>query len=297
MIKLLIAATLLLYSICLPAQTFRSAYDFDAPILIAELTDELEEISGLGVAPDHTGELLAVQDELGKVYRLNAESGQLLWSIDFWKEGDYEGIEAVGDDIWVVKSTGTLYKISRAGKPDQSVDKFNTDLTGDNDVEGLAYDIRQHRLLLACKRDAKDDGNDKDGRYIYAFDLQNNTLSKKPVYDIKRKAINTYLADAGKTEGYEQLYSFFSAEEKYDLAPSALAVHPLTGDLYLTSSVGKILMVLSPDGEILDLRRLKEQDFPQPEGLAFGPDGTLYISSEAKGKTKARIYRLPMLKG
>lgn len=292
MIKLLLSVLLFLSTLNLRAQVPSVSYDFDSPTLVAEMPDELAEISGLGVATDHGNELLAVQDELGKFYRLNAATGQVLWSIDFWKEGDYEGVEAVGEEIWVVKSTGTLYKISKPGKPDQSVDKFNTDLTGDNDVEGLTYDPKNKRLLLACKRDAKDDGNDKDGRYIYAFDLQSNTLSKDPVFAIQRKAVNDYLANCDKTVGYEKLCRFFSTEEKYDLAPSSLAVHPLTGDLYLTSSVGKILMALSPEGKILDLRRLDKNNFPQPEGLAFAPDGTLFISTEAKGRAKARLYRL-----
>lgn len=273
------------------SQSAPSSYDFTSPTLVAELPDELAEISGLSVAYDRPDEFLAVQDESGKVYRLNA-AGRVLWSIDFWKDGDYEGIEVVDKDIWVVKSTGTLYHIIRPGQPDQRVEKYNTALTGDNDVEGLAYDRANNRLLLACKQDADDDGNAKDGRYIFAFDLATKTLADDPVYGIQRTAVNDYLTGATWSANHEKLTAFFSAEEKYDLAPSALAIQPGTGNLYLTSSVGKILMVLSPAGDILELHRLKKSYFAQPEGLAFAPDGTLYISTEAKGKAKARIFKL-----
>ncbi len=275
---------------CVHAQT--SSYDFDNPRLVAELPDELDEISGLSLSPRGSQELLAVQDEEGKVYRLNTRTGQMMGAFTFWKDGDYEGIEAVGQDIWVVKSTGTLYRIRNAGMVDQEVEKYNGDLSGENDVEGLAYDAPRNRLLLACKRDADDDGNDKDGRYIYAFDLTTNTLSDRPVYAIAREAVRSYLGTCPKTSKHPKLCSFFIEQDDYDLAPSAVAVHPTTGQLYLVSSVGKILMILNASGQIDYLHKLDKDTYAQPEGLAFGADGTLYISSERKGDRPARLYQL-----
>ena len=284
----------LLLFVCLSGSCFSAkaqSFDYAHPELMGTLPSELDEISGLTIAHDRQDELLAVQDEDGKVFRINKD-GRVLWSIDFWKEGDYEGIEVVGPDIWVVKSTGTLYHITDIGLPNQHVDKYNTALTSDNDVEGLAYDEPANRLLLACKRDAKDDGNDKDGRYIFAFDLSTKKLHPKPVYSIQRKAINQFLGRMEANEDRDKLNAFFSEEEKYDLAPSALAIQPGTGNLYLTSSHGKVMMVISPAGDILELWRLPKRHLPQPEGLAFGPDGSLYVSTEAKGKSEARIFRL-----
>ncbi len=268
------------------------AYNFDAPHLVGNLDTELDEISGLSLAPGQRHELLVVQDELGKVFRLNAKTGAILWATTFWKDGDYEGVEAVGEDIWVVKNTGTLYQIKDAGKPEQSVEKYNTELTSDNDVEGLAYDASRNRLLLACKKDAKDDGNDKDGRYIFAFDLAKKKLSKQPAFAIEREAVANFLASCTKTTKHEKLCSFFVQNDAFDLAPSAIAVHPITGELFITSSVGKVLMVLNPNGQIAYLHKLDKSFFPQPEGLAFQADGTLFISTEKKKGAPARVYRL-----
>ena len=267
------------------------SYDFDAPQLVGNLSAELNEISGLSLTVDGK-ELLGVQDESGKVFRLNPRNGVVNWATTFWKDGDYEGVEAVGNDIWVVKNTGTLYRISNAGLPEQTVAKFNTELTSENDVEGLTYDPLRNRLLLACKRDARDDGNDKDGRYIFAFDLATETLGKNPVYAIKREAVERYLASCPKTSKHEKLCSFFMQRDEFDLAPSAIAVHPTTGQLYITSSVGKVIMVLNANGTIDYLHKLDKQYFPQPEGLAFAPDGTLYISTEKKKDAPARVYSL-----
>lgn len=279
----------------LSGQSAAKDYNYDSPKLIGDLPAELDEISGLSLAPGHRNELLAVQDEQGKLFRINAKTGGLLWAISFWKDGDYEAVEAVGEDIWVAKSTGTLYHITNAGKPNQDVEKYNTILSGDNDVEGLAYDSKRNRLLLACKKDAKDDGNDKNGRYIYAFDLKTKTLSDRPVFAIEREAVKNFLGKCEKTTEHEKLCDFFISRDEYDLAPSAIAVHPKTGQLFITSSVGKVLMVLNPDGQIDHLQRLNKKLFAQPEGMAFDPDGTLYISTEKKKEAHARVYRLDYL--
>lgn len=271
------------------AQT--GGYDFDAPRLIGNMVDDLDEISGLSMAPNGR-ELLSVQDEEGKVFRISLRNGAVSLATTFWKDGDYEGIEAVGNDIWVVKNTGTLYRITAPGTPRQDVTKFNTELNSDNDVEGLAYDPTRRRLLLACKRDARDDGNDKDGRYIFAFDLRTETLNPDPIFAIKREAVERFLASCPKTNKHDKLCSFFVQRDEFDLAPSALAVHPVTGQLFVTSSVGKVLMVLQPNGTIGYLHKLDKSLFPQPEGLAFAPDGTLFISTEKKKEAPARVYRL-----
>lgn len=270
----------------------QGAYNFDAPHLVGNLEKELDEISGLSLAPGHRQELLVVQDELGKIFRLNAKTGAILWAATFWKDGDYEGVEAVGEDIWVVKNTGTLYQVKNAGKPDQSVEKFNTKLTSENDVEGLAYDANRNRLLLACKKDAKDDGNDKNGRYVFAFDLATKTLGENPAFAIEREAVERYLAVCTRTNKHDKLCSFFVKRDEFDLSPSAIAIHPITGELFITSSVGKVLMILSPNGQITSLHKLDKSFFPQPEGLAFDADGTLFISTEKKKDAPARVYRL-----
>jgi DNA-binding beta-propeller fold protein YncE len=122
--------------------------------------------------------------------------------------------------------------------------------------------------------------------------LATKTLSKNPVFAIELEAVKNYLAACEKTTGHERLCDFFISRDEYDLAPSALAVHPLTGQLFLTSSVGKVLMVLNTDGQIDYMERLNKKLFAQPEGLAFAEDGTLFISTEKKKEAYAKVYRL-----
>ncbi|MGB3800507.1 MAG: hypothetical protein WA952_11895, partial [Lewinella sp.] len=107
----------------------------------------------------------------------------------------------------------------------------------------------------------------KENRYIFSFDLATSRLDEEPAYTFPR-------------------YNKFS--------PSGLAIHPLSGNLYLTSSVGKQLGVISPQGKVELLVNLPRKFFPQPEGICFTADGTMYISSEARDGKPGRIYRLPL---
>jgi len=65
--------------------------------------------------------------------------------------------------------------------------------------------------------------------------------------------------------------------------PSAIAIHPFTGNIYLLSNIGRILVVYSGDGELLDVVYLSKDIFSQPEGMCFDKEGDLYISNEANG--------------
>jgi uncharacterized protein YjiK len=70
--------------------------------------------------------------------------------------------------------------------------------------------------------------------------------------------------------------------KKKKLKPSGLAIHPRTGNLYVIASVGKMLLVLSPEGRLLHAERLDKDLFEQPEGIAFDLQGNLYIASEGE---------------
>ena len=76
-------------------------YRFDQPVARFEMPDALREISALTVLPD--GQLGAVQDEDGDLYVLSAETGRIEAVIPFGPPGDYEGIEFVGDRLFVLR--------------------------------------------------------------------------------------------------------------------------------------------------------------------------------------------------
>jgi uncharacterized protein YjiK len=52
------------------------------------------------------------------------------------------------------------------------------------------------------------------------------------------------------------------------------------------------VIILNREGNIQHVRRLDKDIFPQPEGMTFTEDGTLYVSTEASDDEPARLYRL-----
>lgn len=234
-------------------------YALDAPDAVAELPAALVEISGLAWVSD--GRLAAVHDEAGVVYTLDAATGAVVSEDGFHEPADFESVEATPDGLWALRSNGTLYALSADGATEH-----DTPLKGRCDAEGLAYDAADARLLVACKEDPGD-GLGRV-RAIYAFDLATETLSEAPVFQIERAAV----------------------DGAQNFKPSALAVHPSTGHVYVLSSVRPAVAVLDRAGALVALADLPAGTFPQPEGLAFAPDGTLYVSTEGDGGV-ARLAR------
>jgi len=276
---------------------FSSKYKLDEPDGTLVLSKKLVEISGLSLSPYQTL-LCAVQDEDGKVFFMDKESGELREEIKFWKEGDYEGVEVVGDDVYVVKSTGTIYEINKIGSTEQKVTKYNSFLGKKNDVEGLCYDAPRHRLLLACKGTPATGQSMENLRFkkvIYGFDLNTKQLDSLPAFTIELNDFQHYLKQEDITlANREKLEKIFSQEsEDINFNPSAIAIHPYSGNIYMTSSVGKIMIVINPEGEMLYMEKMDKKIHPQPEGMTFDADGTLYISNEGK-KGKAVIHYFKM---
>lgn len=268
------------------ASGFQFKYQLDNPSETFKLPKKLSEISGLSLSND--GEyLLAVNDEKGRVYFVNKKTGELDEEEKFAKSGDFEGVEEVGNKLYLVRSNGKINKIT--DRDEDTEVKFNTPLNSNHDVEGLGYDSQNNRLLLACKNRAGLDGKIKDKRAIYAFDLATEEMLEEPVYLIDRDSIKTYLKLSKRL--VDGVLEIISPDEVSDaFAPSGIAEHPLTGNIYIVASVGKLLVVLSPSGTILHLEKLDRDYHKQPEGICFDKDGTLYISTEGR-KGKGKIYR------
>lgn len=235
-------------------------YRLGHPDFIDELPEDLDEISGLSYYKDH--QVLGVQDEKGIIFVYDFARKEVVRKIKFEKKGDYEGVESVKNKIYVLRSNGDLYKVKNIDEDDQSTKEYDTKLKSKNDTEGLAYDKKNKRLLIACKEKWKIDGGGKKYRSIYAFDLKDKKLDKKAVFKIEIEKV------LEKVKGS-------------DFKPSGLSVHPISGDIYIIDSVGKLLVVLNRDGKLTEVIRLKEKLFNQPEGITFLPNGDLLISNES----------------
>ena len=109
-------------------------------------------------------------------------------------------------------------------------------------------------------------------------------MIKEPVYYIDRRLFNGKFK---KETNYQKMEKSFDKKDKAaDFGPSGIAIHPKTREIYIISSVGKLLVILDKKGNLKYFEKLNADIFKQPEGICFEQDGTLYISSEGKsGKT------------
>ncbi len=243
-------------------------YNFNAPSHTFDMPSVLKEISGICLSADENM-WYAVQDETASIYLIDAKSGAVQAIQSFGTKGDFEDIARVGNDVYVVKSDGTIAELKNFNSPQQIVTLYRTSLEKENDVEGLCYDSLQQRLLVACK--GVTDAANK--RSIYAFSLSAKTLSAQPVYTIDTDSLSLFVKGLDKDE-----------QGTLRLGPSAIAIHPQTGELYVLSSVNKVLLILGSDGAIRHVEILDNSIHMQPEGITFRHDGGLYISNEGKKK-------------
>jgi uncharacterized protein YjiK len=250
-------------------------YDFSGDNSKAvTLPKKLNEISGLAITGDDR--LFTHNDEVGTVYELDIMTCEILNEFYLGEKKikkDFEGIAVVKDSLFLVTSSGEIYKFSYTDD-DKNKDfkKFNTILSAKNNVEGLCYDKATNSLLIACKDFA---GKKlKEYKAVYSFDLTIYKLLEEPRF----------------------LMNLDSLENKFNInnfSPTGIEVHPYNGNVFVLSSNEKAIVELSSDGKLLNAVKLKSKNHPQPEGIAFLPDLSLLISDEGKGK-KAKVTFLTL---
>jgi uncharacterized protein YjiK len=255
-------------------------YDLENPNhIITLVSEELKEISGL--SPTESDDIFcAIADERGEVFFVDCKGGGAISrKVLFREKGDFEGVEMVGKTLYAVKSDGDIFEVKHWDNPAKmSVENYKTPLKKEDDVEGLAYDKNRNALLLACKSDP----SNAAPRHVFAFSLKEKLLSEKPVYTIDPETVNNLLP--------------YNSEDKNNFfSPSGIAVHPISGDLFVISTSLKRLVVLDhQSGNIRKVVRLDKKLLPQPEGISFDKAGNLYLSSEGK-KGEGSILRFNFL--
>ncbi|MFT7592371.1 MAG: hypothetical protein ACI9UJ_002306 [bacterium] len=203
--------------------------------------------------------VVAIQDEMAHIYYVDLQTGKILDQFDFGKNADFEGVAAHNQYFYVLRSDGTIFKVSQTSVTEQFKFKHNKHF----DFEGMCLDESKNRLLVACKEHG--DKDKRDHIFIYSFLLDSGTYDKKPSFKIKLEKVHK------------------------NFKPSGIAIHP-NGNIYVISSFSKTLLVLSPNGDILNHEQLNEYIIHQPEGITFNSNGDLYVSNE-RTETSANILK------
>ncbi len=250
----------------------KKQYDLQHPKQRWDLPNDLHEISGLSFY--QKDQLACIQDEHGTLYIYSLKENKIIRKEDFGDDGDYEGVEMVNKDAYILQSNGNVYHFTLGHSGIGEVDKIKTHLSKKNNAEGLGLHPGFYELLIACKDDPDSKKYEmKKGRSVFRIDLKENDFKKKPRYFVDRKKYSDMLEKKG-----------LSTKKHIPFKPSGIAVHPENGFVFLIGSVGKIMVILNTEGEIDDLIPLDRKVLSQPEGICFAPNGDLFISSEGRGK-------------
>ena len=254
-------------------QLNRIKYDLESPDKKYKLHYDLEEISGLSYYQE--GKIACIQDENGILFIYDLEDESIVREIKFAKDGDYEGLTLVKEMAYVIKSNGEI-SYFKLDPNSEKIDakKVKTPLSTKNDVEGLCYLKNTDEFLISCKGKGDHGKFDVKGKAFYSLNRTNLTFTPSPVFTIRQSSLEKF---------FEENKDNYATKHSPELNPSAVAQHPVSGDLFILSAKDRILLITDLDGKIIDLAILNKKLFRQPEGICFDPKGNLFIASEGDG--------------
>ena len=265
----------------LPGDSVLAGYSLEDESLSQwRLPNRLKEISGLAVTAD--GRVFAVADEAAIVYELDLERGRIHKSFAYGDpvlRGDFEGIAVDGSVIYLVTSDGTIVSGRDGANGDKlAYTSYETGVGAECEIEGLATDRQNRRLLLACK--TLRPSRSIDELAVFAWSIADRVLDPGATIVVP---VRTILHELRMNR----------------LNPSGVAVDAKSGHLLLVAARQRALVELSPDGQLVAATELPlTARHRQPEGLAMLSDGRLLIADEG-GSHKGRlgIYRADRAEG
>lgn len=237
-----------------------------------KLGEDLDEISGIRYDPS-VPRIVAQNDEEGRLYSVEPTTGKITGHSSFHDGGDFEDLAWDGQYWYIMRSNGNLFRISGAFTDSVDKNQFKLHLPGYNNFESLFFEPADKKLYLICKQCEADSGK---AISVHAFNTETATYDSGAV---GRMIPDRSLLPAGM-------------DPAEIIKPSAAAVHPITGELYIMCSVNRLLIVADRNWTWKKVYALDKEWFKQPEGMSFAPNGDLYVSNEARSGTP-NILHIP----
>ena len=227
-------------------------------VRVLSLPQSLSEISGLAVASPNS--LFAHDDEQGAVSEVDVATGRVVRSFTFGGRGDYEGIAARDNRIFVITSEGILSSFQAAAEgATVRPDTVDTGAGEQCEIEGLSLSPRPNELLILCKEIR---GRGNRGRLlILSWSIEGRRLAPQPFVD----------ADLSDALG----------ENRRGFAPSSIDWDASRRRIVIVSARNRLLLQLDENGRVVGQRVLDANRHPQAEGVAVMPNGALAVADEA----------------
>ena len=233
-------------------------YNLNKPV-VYRLPQSLDEISGV-VYNQRDNSVLAINDEHGWLYKVHLKDEMDIERWQYFKGADFEDLALVDSTFYVLESNGNIIRFKFVRPDSVTVQEFDFPGEGKNEFEILYHDKGKRQLVLLCKDCEADD---KNSLTAYAFNLDSSAFATGPVYVMDIRKIEKIMD-----------------EKKLRFKPSAATIHPLTNELYIISSINKVLVIADVMGIPKAVYRIDPKLYKQPEGMAFTPNGDLIVSNE-----------------
>ncbi len=233
--------------------------DYQATIQGKVISGIDDDLSALTFDPDRNS-LIAVTNGKPHWLELSLE-GELLRAIPLVGFGDPEAIEYISEGVYVI-SDERLQRLLRVEVNEQTtvIDaaraqqlSLGIDLNGNKGFEGLAYDTAGKRLFVAKERDP-----------VRIYEISGFPYTEPtPSVHINEHHARLFVRDL-----------------------SSLQFDERSGHLLALSDESRLVVELDSNGQPLSSLSLSagkhglKRNVPQAEGIAMGPDGTLYLVSE-----------------
>lgn len=257
-----ILITVLLLSCTINERKYKPVADFRYDLLnpfVIKLPDRLAEISGLSYYPNDTS-VFAIEDENAFLYKISLTTNEIKrWKFD--KRHDFEDVVLHDSVFYILISNGDVETV-RFGKGDSIITgKFIFPQQGkkSNEFESLYFDDSLQQMTLLCK-DCADDN--KKTISAWSLDIKNGIYTPS-VIKIDVRPISQELD-----------------QKKIKLKPSAAALNPATGELYMLEAINNLLIITDRMGRFKKIYKLPAALYKQAEGIAFTPVGDMIISNE-----------------
>ncbi|MGZ8517008.1 MAG: SdiA-regulated domain-containing protein [Chitinophagaceae bacterium] len=274
---IIILSSLLLNTGCGSSmQTSPPGYDLSKPHR-TELGKALNEISGLSFSVEDSS-LLAISDSKKRVFQMDLKVKTLK---DYSAEvipgnSDIEDIVKIDTSVFVLMSKGVIIEMPLRAADTTNIKFYDLELGGSNDFETLYYDPSAEGLIMLCKTCAPEKGTGV--RTAYRFNLRTRTFDDKSFFTLSKGQVKTLLKN-----------------DDADFEPSGAAIHPIEKRLYILSGTKAFLIIADIRGQVLEAYNLHPDFFRQAEGIAFAPNGDLYISNEKKDGAPPTLLRFPYI--
>lgn len=237
-------------------------YDIRKPVK-TELGKDLNEISGLTYSVEDTS-LLSISDSKRKIIQISLRWMKLKdYAEKIYKQSDFEDLVKIDTTIYVLISDGTILSLPLHAKDSSATIAYPFWSKDKNDFETLYYDPAANGLIIMCKTCDADD--EQRVRTAYRFDLAGKKFDSTAYFTISRQEVKALMKN-----------------DDAEFKPSAAAINPVDKRLYILSSAGHLLVITDNRGRVQEAYSLNPDVHPQSEGIAFAPNGTMYISNEGK---------------